>query len=273
MPDFQYDFVRLGVHHDSHAARLTVLWPVLGRAAVGSSPQSQLAALPGLLLTWRTRASELHREGWKRLSAPLDLQYARNCLPTMGEVVELTGLKLGKECKLRDLCPWCYSRRVISIYREIMGEVKDGTKLVHVRAIEKTIFPICPTVAELRQILTRSRTLMNKLALANAKVCHGIYWLISLSPVPREQFNVAVTGGLVALMPAQETFDLVPTRQLGWTLTEHTDTSINSVTRAVSRAFHYQPGLLKGDVTTLMRIMEARDKIRLFDSYGCFRGV
>lgn len=271
MPDFQYQFVGLGVHHDSHAARLGVLWPAIGRATVGTTSQSQLAALPALLLLWRGRISQLHREGYSRVADPLDLQYARNCLPTMAEVVEPTGIKLGRECKLRDLCPWCYSRRIIVIYRKIKDHVSEDDKLFYARYRQKVVFPCKPEAAELKLLFLKYRTMLSKLALANSKTSHGIYWLLSLSPTLRQPLGVTITCGIVAIMPKQETFDLVPRRR-DWKKVECVAPKVNDIVKAVSRAFHYPPGLLKGDAGVLTRIMEAREKLRLSDSCGCFRG-
>lgn len=269
MPDYQYTFVALGVHKDSHTARLAVLWPIIGHHT-SSTVQGQLFALQALLGLWRDRITELYREKWPKLMEHRRRQYTRNCLPTMAEVREATGIALGKECKLTDICPWCYSRRIIHVFRKAKKQITGAEKLIYVRSEHLTHFDVKPTVAELRQLLSHARTRIHKLALANSKPCQGICWTVSLAPDSKDAMNVYTVVGLVAVLPSDETFDLVPD---AWTFKEYTSPTQDDISEAVSRAFHYPVGLIKGDAEMMVKILDARDKLRLSDSYGCFRGV
>lgn len=267
MPDYQYNFVKLGEYADSRVAHLAVLWPAIGQIAAGG----QLNALSGLLLLWRSRVRELGYKGWSRLAKPLRVQYTRNCLPTMAEVIEATGIKLGKECKLRDICPWCFSRRVKAIFKKVKDHISDDDKLVYLRSEHTEKYVNVPTKIELKELLSKCRNTMSKLSLGNSKTSQGIYWMVTLSPEPKNGSAVVVGCGLLAIMHKQESFDLVPDN---WTVEEYMPpVRVDNMVEAVSRAIHYPVGLLKGPSELTIAIMDARNRLRLTDSYGCFRGV
>jgi hypothetical protein len=273
MADYDYSFNKLWITASSHTARLGVLWPAIGNKSGGlKTTEGQLFALPGLLKLWRDRAKELCDEGWQKLTKAKYLQYARNCMPALAHV-SLTANegKMGRTCKLWDICPWCYSRWLISIYRKTRTHLTNDDKLVYVRLEHIERFQTVPPTSELRKLLSKYRTLTGKLAFANSKTCKGIYWTVALAPALRDPTGVIIYCGLIAIVPKVETFDLVPG---DWTAEEYpAKVGWKETVRAVSRAFHYPTGLLKGNPAMAYAILVAREKLRLTDSYGCFRGT
>lgn len=264
MPDYKYTFPELGVHSVSHAARLAVLWPIMTR--VGNTPQGQLMALASLLMSWRNRTKELADYGHKRLKSKKNLQYVRNCLPTMARVSEPDD-KLGRECKLRDICPWCYSRRVMSIYERIQDRANKDDKIVCAHyAYKETLAGFSPDA--LKVLMCRHRKLLSKLAAANADTSHGICWSLTLSPDDKEELAVTVNCNLLAVLAPTESLDLVPSN---WSVSDFADVSSDSIRHAVSKTFKYPSGMIHGSIPMTVAILQAREKLRLTDSCGLFR--
>jgi len=258
--DYNYIFTKLGYHESSHVARLAVLWPLIGK--VGIEPCEQLQALQRLLGSWRLRLKELADAGYERVADHRDLQYARNCMPTMAEFdVNATP---GRECNMRDFCPWCYARRLIALYSGLKKKIGIHDRLVYARSNDEEVVQDLSTNLIRSLINTHNKTL-RKLVLANSKTTRGIYWMSSLSPTKEDELTLIANCSLFAAIPPEESFDFIPTH---WTYEEFAIANADNLKTCVSKAFRYPTGLMHGCVDTAVAILHAREKLRLFDSCG-----
>src|SRR4051812_37147068 len=103
LSDFPYTFKQLTCHAEEQLARLTVLYPIMGKL-VGETSQEQLAAVERLLVVYRKRLATLYDLGWNPAAKPnenklLTYQYCRNCRPSMAFLNWGDPIQRGRACR------------------------------------------------------------------------------------------------------------------------------------------------------------------------------
>jgi len=114
MADTVFRFAGVPNRYPDVVQRIAVLYPLRGRANGDASVRTKTAEL---IDQWRARIGELTPFNYLNASKNLyAVRYARNCLPTF----VMTG-PVTRVCNNRQICPFCYARRVRALWEHIDG--------------------------------------------------------------------------------------------------------------------------------------------------------
>src|SRR5262245_50051765 len=128
MSDYQYEFNMVPKEASAHAARRAVLYPLCkppdGLSTEAMEEWCWQEAGPKLLKQWRARLVVLKEAGWNKLAGWKNMQYARNCWP--GGMLGLCAYEPSqtRTCQHPDLCPWCWARRTIRVFKQVYQSVR-----------------------------------------------------------------------------------------------------------------------------------------------------
>lgn len=300
--DYKYKFVWCPMEDEYQAARLAVLYPLCGLQEVPEGEKAKetyLAAGTALLEQWRARLYALRAAGLERLQKPSNLQYARNCWP--GGMLALTAnpgdpIERGKPCHLKEVCPWCWSRRTVEVYQRVRAGSQaamsiDGRKANHFRLVSFSrgwLHGFDTLDADQGPLLLRQahedlrRTLRyfakgNEVGSFLSTVAHPASTggnLVGWQAASRGLLLLPGCADLVKLDEAWNVFDGTPSKKEGESGRILPDWPVGSNFRThVARLCRYPAPLMRADPVRTVQILRARAGLRLAECYGCFRAV
>ena len=268
MADVDYKVAFMPRHTHAHAARRAVLWPLAIRSDGANEAQITEACL-NLLDMWRARLWALQKAGWSRLTDPvkggLKVSYARNCWP---EMIAMKADTRYRACWLRDVCPWCYARKVIELFKTVDRHSGRDMKL-----FAATANIAADGSRSVEFFLERYVKKMRLLANLEGQDAEGIYWALTMEPMisgsESREDRWLIRPRFLAIQKAEATpIEIMDERWHATTVDNITNHEIANVIASVCR---YPVGLMHGDAERTVKILEARSSYRLSESLGKFR--
>ena len=134
MPNKQfepYEYAPTEVLHGyaQWAMRAAVFGPLFSREVFAVQDVPQM--LTDVRKRWHSRLLSLHEEGWARVSTARKLRYCMNCPPF--------GVKTGTSancCLFVRFCPFCWARKVPSLYYDRLLLAKDRITNLKLEGVE-----------------------------------------------------------------------------------------------------------------------------------------
>lgn len=265
MADREFSFTAIRMYSNAMAARLAVLYPLLGR----KFPREKLPVAGELLLSaWRARLDVLRNDGmWPILDDDARFFRTRNCWPTMFNISVGDGKK-NFMCKL-PICPWCHARRTMKLYDRVRSHVVADDRLILMTAIGRRRLPPVnndDSPNSPRMLQDAALDMIRRLLLANQRETYGAFWSVAVEPM-YDQYHVndrigwwQVSMQVLVLVKPDEKFALIPAT---WKKIIYRKPNDRSVVQAVRAVCRYPVGLFRGDPKQTVEVLTARRNIHL----------
>ena len=297
--DYNFTFEWYPSHEDSHAARLAVLHPLANlKGDEADLPQRSRRAADTLLSHWRKRLTEFRTVDPSFKVEGAQLQYARNCWPggLMGVKVEAKADAEGDQkvvasfkgkaprlCRMRDICPWCWARRTMMVYRSVAaarGQAIAGTYSYRIFSLINTEFLSFEDNLHdwLHYVAFSVRSLCSFLVGGFTQVV--AYPYVADKELTGWRLQARLLGMVEAGVPLRV---CPPTRvkrdgvrpASDWVLHGTRDgeepTNANLLSH-IARVCRYPLPMMRYDAAKVLEVLQARKKLRLTETTGLFRG-
>lgn len=255
MADIKFSLQWIPGSYAAQIQRSAVLAPLAGRCRSAADIER---AVQVVQRKWRARTLALRNEGFGPLQSKLKLATARNCHPAFAHAEPVT-----HACGLEQLCPFCYARRIIDVWRacdrvfEASGEMQWLTRrrsvvLPYDDDVEAQAAAIYSRLASSRQATMR-----------RMKTC-GAYAVTTLVPTikgwrlsHKELHLLRLPYSVPDKLEGRIVVLGAPSRQaLAW---------------AVARLCRYPREHMTGDPSLTRVALDARRGQRMAASFGIFR--
>lgn len=219
----------------------------------------------GVTLEWRKVLVKLREAGWGILDKQGNaIQRFRNCPPSLFVTEDVAAAPL--PCHHPEICPWCYGRYVKMIFRTVQKAIQPGDRLLWTTG--RFYEPM--RKGNKRTSIQRHRSVLQGLAKSSLPSCRGVHWMLTAEPYTR--YNVdkfRVIYRMLAILKSGARLHHLPVKWRGQTLSQLNE---KKIVTAIARALRYPEYLFRGEPKDVVNILHARSRLRLSESYGCFRG-
>lgn len=263
MSDFRFEFDYSIKSNTYQAASMAVLYPLAVRIQ-NANKEDLNESLDKLLQMWRARTALLFNLNYSRFqNDKRKLANVRNCWPLFSKTKLIgQGVKVPRCCDYENICPWCYARRLVRIYESLEENINNCGIIFGFHKKVKASYLECDESA-----INNQREFFKTTIKQYRNISLGGHWLLTIEPEEDNQWLFHYRA--ILLIKHDKEISKYPDdyeyRELKLPVTKK---EVKSLFASILR---YPVNLITGNPQQTVNILNTKSKIRLSESFGCFR--